>query len=88
MFLKKNEYQVAVTKNTSKCFCLRISVDGTAQTQIAIIMNRLKAAEPTIVLGPKSPASKPLPTTSIIDNKISGAEEPLKKLVDLSFKYT
>lgn len=67
---------VAVTKNTSKCFCLRISVGGTLTTQIATIINKLYAAEPTIVFGPRSPASNPLPTTSIIDNKISGADEP------------
>uniref|UniRef100_A0A914LMJ3 Candidate secreted effector n=1 Tax=Meloidogyne incognita TaxID=6306 RepID=A0A914LMJ3_MELIC len=28
------------------------------------------------ILGPKSPASKPFPTTSIIERSISGAEEP------------
>ena len=46
------------------------------QTQMAMIMKRLKAAEPTIVLGPRSPASKFLPTTSMTDNMISGADEP------------
>lgn len=56
-------YHVAVTQNTSRCFCRLISLLGTARTQIAIIINRLNAAEPTIVFGPKSPASKPLPIT-------------------------
>jgi hypothetical protein len=45
-------------------------------TQIAVIMNRLKAAEPIIVPGPKSPASKFNEIVSIIASKISGAELP------------
>uniref|UniRef100_A0A8R1IZV4 Uncharacterized protein n=1 Tax=Caenorhabditis japonica TaxID=281687 RepID=A0A8R1IZV4_CAEJA len=39
-------------------------------------MNRLKAAEPTIVDGPSSPASKLFPQISITDSNISGADEP------------
>lgn len=38
---------------------------------------RLKAAEPTIVAGPSSPGSFPkFDTVSIIERRISGAEEP------------
>ena len=42
----------------------------------ATIMSKLKAAEPTMVDGPRSPEKKPLPTISMTDNKISGADEP------------
>jgi len=41
-----------------------------------MIMKRLKAADPTIVLGPRSPAWKPFPMTSMMDKRISGADEP------------
>ena len=44
--------------------------------QIAVIIKRLKAADPTIVPGPNSPASKFKETVSIKASKISGAEEP------------
>jgi len=44
--------------------------------QTAMMMRKLKAAEPTIVLGPRSPAKKPLPTTSTTFSRISGADEP------------
>lgn len=69
-------YHVAVTQNTSKCLCLRISPFGMTTTQMAMIMNRLNAADPTIVFGPKSPASKPRAMTSMMDRRISGADEP------------
>ena len=49
---------------------------GTPATQTAEIHSKLKAAEPTMVPGPNSPASNPLPTISITLSKISGAEEP------------
>lgn len=45
-------------------------------THIAEIANKLKAAEPTIVPGPSSPASNDRETVSIILSKISGAELP------------
>jgi hypothetical protein len=53
----------------------------TAQTymQMAMMMKKLKAADPTIVPGPKSPASKLLPTISITESRISGAEAIRKK---------
>jgi len=44
--------------------------------QTPMITSRLKAAEPTIVPGPKSPASNSAPQISITDSKISGAELP------------
>lgn len=44
--------------------------------QIAIMTNKLNAIDPTIVLGPKSPASKLFPKISITDSKISGVDEP------------
>lgn len=56
-------YQIAVTQKTSKCFWRRTSPFGITITHIAIIINKLNAAEPTIVFGPKSPALKPLPIT-------------------------
>ena len=44
--------------------------------QTAVITMRLKAAEPTMVDGPRAPALKLLPSTSITFSRISGAEEP------------
>jgi len=50
---------------------------STAGMQTALMNKRLKAADPTIVDGPSSPASFPsLYTVSRTDNKISGAEDP------------
>jgi hypothetical protein len=46
---------------------------------MAMMMKKLKAADPTIVPGPKSPASKLLPTISITESRISGAEAIRKK---------
>ena len=37
---------------------------------------RLKAAEPTIAPGPSSPDSKFLPMISMMERRISGADEP------------
>ena len=45
-------------------------------TQTALITKRLNAAEPTMVPGPKSPALKSFPMISMMDSRISGAEDP------------
>ena len=42
----------------------------------AVIMRRLKAAEPTIVEGPNFPEKNCLPMISMTLNKISGADDP------------
>ena len=54
----------------------RVSGDGTPMMHTPVIQNRLKAAEPTIVPGPSSPAKNPLPMISMHDSRISGALEP------------
>jgi len=54
----------------------RVSVDGTPMTQNAVMQNRLKAADPTIVPGPSSPVWNDRPMISIHDSIISGALEP------------
>merc|ERR1712137_99542 len=41
-----------------------------------MIINRLKAAEPTIVEGPSFPLWNPFLMVSIMESKISGADEP------------
>ena len=49
---------------------------GTPETHTAEIHSKLKAAEPTMVPGPNSPASMLLPTISMTLSRISGAEDP------------
>ena len=47
-----------------------------ATIQTAEIASRLKAADPTIVLGPRASDSKLFPTTPMTAKQISGAEDP------------
>ena len=68
--------KMAVVKNTprSKIF---FGSSPTATTEHALITKRLKAADPTMVDGPSSPAVSPrVVTVSSTERKISGAEEP------------
>ena len=46
------------------------------EMQTAEMASRLKAAEPTMVLGPRASDSKLLPIIPITANRISGADEP------------
>jgi len=50
--------------------------------QMAMMMKKLKAAEPTIVPGPRSPASNLFPMISITESKISGAEKNFETKFD------
>ena len=61
----------------------RHSSSGMTYIQIAIIMKRLKAADPTMVEGPKSPAFISLPKVSTTERRISGADEPKAMRVKL-----
>lgn len=54
----------------------RSSSFGIDMIHTAEMTNKLKAAEPTIVEGPSSPAQKLFPKISIIDRRISGALVP------------
>ena len=63
---------------------LRVSPSGSAVTHTAMMMKRLKAAEPTMVDGPRSPEKKSAPTISMIDSNISGADEPSAMSVRLA----
>merc|ERR1719411_2173232 len=74
--LKANTDQVAVTRKTRRCLIFLTSSSGMTYMQRPMIMKRLKAAEPTMVPGPRSPALKSLAQISITDNMISGAEDP------------
>lgn len=71
------QIQLKVVKpNTLILDIFRISPSGIEYMHIADITKRLKAADPTIVPGPNSPASKPLPIISMTDSRISGALVP------------
>ena len=47
-------------------------------------MNRLKAAEPTTELGPRSPALKPFAKTSMLHKSITGIADPIAFKVKLT----
>ena len=49
---------------------------GMTYMQMPMMTKKLNAAEPTIVPGPRLPASKPSPMISMTERRISGAEEP------------
>ena len=55
---------------------LLVSPSGMPEMQTAEMASRLKAAEPTMVLGPRASDSKLLPIIPITANRISGADEP------------
>ncbi len=55
--------------------------------QMAMMMKKLKAAEPTIVPGPRSPASNLFPMISITESKISGAEKNIETKFDFFLRY-
>ena len=66
----------AVTAKTLTLAMRRVSPVGMAVMQMAEMTSRLKAADPTMVPGPSSPASKFLPMISMTDSRISGADVP------------
>ncbi len=69
-------HQVAVTTKTRRCLIFLTSSSGMTYMQRPRIMNKLKAAEPTIVPGPRSPALKFFAHISTTDRRISGADDP------------
>ena len=71
-----NTLHTAVIANTFNALMVRTSPLGIAITQTPVITSKLNAAEPTIVLGPSFPASKFEPMISMIDRRISGADDP------------
>ena len=65
-----------MTANTLTDATLRNSPVGMEMIQIAEMTSKLKAADPTMVPGPSSPATKFFPTISMTDSRISGADVP------------
>ena len=65
---------------------LLVSPSGIPEMQTAEIANKLKEAEPTMVLGPKASASKLLPMIPTIASIISGADDPTEKYSMTFFK--
>ena len=57
---------------------LLVSLSGMPETQTAEMASRLKAADPTMVLGPRASDSKLFPIIPMMAKRISGAEEPNK----------
>ena len=55
---------------------LRVSVPGSDTMQMAMMQNMLKAADPTIVDGPRSPVKNEFVNISMTLSRISGADEP------------
>jgi hypothetical protein len=49
--------------------------------QMEIMMKKLKAADPTMDPGPKSPALKLLPIISMTESRISGAENIIRNVI-------
>ena len=66
----------AVTAKTLTLAMRRVSPVGMEVMQMAEMTSRLKAADPTMVPGPSSPATKFLPMISMTDSRISGADVP------------
>ena len=65
-----------VTLYTVTSSIFLVSPSGNETIHIAMMQNKLNAAEPTIVLGPRSPVKKSLVRISMTLSSISGAEEP------------
>lgn len=68
--------QAAVNANTERSLIRRVSAMGSVAMQMAVITSKLKEAEPTIVLGPSSPAVNLSTRSSTTERRISGAEDP------------
>mmetsp|Transcript_20272 Transcript_20272/g.71692 ORF Transcript_20272/g.71692 Transcript_20272/m.71692 type:complete len:212 (-) Transcript_20272:445-1080(-) len=73
-----NTEKKAVTVKTPSSLILRVSPLGIEITQMPTMMSRLKAAEPTMVDGPRPSlgGSPSVVTVSMTASRISGADEP------------